>query len=94
MEQSNKGLAIASLVLGIIGILTSFFCMCFMPFIAPFLGIPGLVLGIIGIRKKEGGMAIAGTILSSITLILSLIFLMFWGVAVMSDGSNFFSNIF
>ena len=57
MEQSSKGLAIASLVLGIIGILTTFVCMCFMPFIAPFLGIPGLILGIIGIRKKEGGMA-------------------------------------
>lgn len=90
MEQSSKGLSIASLVLGILGLVCSLFFCCFVPVIAPFLGIPGLVLGIIGIRKKEGGMAIAGTILSAITLLISMLYLMFWGLFAISDAGGFY----
>lgn len=76
-RQGTSGLAIASLVLGIIGIVLSF-----VPIInnAEFiLGIIGLVLGIIGIVKTgrnsvRGGrvLAIVGTILSILAIVITL----------------------
>ena len=63
----KKGLSIASMVLGICGLLA--WCL-------PLFGYPvcvtGLVLGIIGIKKGGKGMAIAGIILCAITLALTI----------------------
>lgn len=65
--QENKGLSIASMVLGICG---------FLAWCIPLFGYPvcivGLVLGIVGIKKGGKGMAIAGIIMSAITLVLTL----------------------
>ena len=65
--EEKKGLSIASMILGIVGLLA--WCI-------PLLGFPvcitGLILGIIGIKKGGKGMAIAGIILCSITLLLTL----------------------
>lgn len=63
MEKKKKGLAIASLCLGILGIAFSF---C--GGIGMVIGIPGLILGIVGLVKKQGALAIVGTILSIIAL--------------------------
>lgn len=68
--NDSKGLAIASLVLGIVGLLLNF-CLGVLGII---FAIIGLILGIIAIVKKQGGMAIAGTVLSTIALLVTL----FW----------------
>lgn len=68
-EKQSKGLAIASLVLSIIAILG-----CYIPFLNIFsilMAVIGLILGIVAIVKKQGGMGIAGTIISIISLIIA-----------------------
>ena len=70
-QQPGKTKAIASLVLGIVGIVLDFF------FVTIFLSAIGCVLGIVGIimysgAKKEGfvgGMATAGLVLSIIAVV-------------------------
>jgi amino acid transporter len=82
--EEGNGLAIASLVLGILS-LTGFFI---------FTGVPAIITGIISLRKKqkERGMSIAGIIMGSIGTLLSfffvlaLIFIIGWGI--MSDPSH------
>ncbi len=67
-EPEKKGLSIASLVLGICGIVG-----CCLPILGYPVAITGLVLGIIGKNKGAKGMAIAGIIISCITLALTLL---------------------
>lgn len=66
--NETKGFSIASMVLGIIG---------FVAWCLPLLGYPvcitGLILGIVGINKGGKGMAIAGIVMCSITLLLTLV---------------------
>ncbi len=66
-----SGKAVASLVLGIIGLLFVF-TVFFSP-VSIILGIVGLVLGIISVKKARSGLGIAGIILSSISLGIGLI---------------------
>lgn len=65
--EEKKGLSIASMILGIVGLVA--WCL-------PIVGFPvcltGLILGIIGIKKGGKGMAIAGIIMCSITLLLTI----------------------
>lgn len=67
-QNSAKGFAIASMVLGIVG---------FVAWCLPIIGFPvtivGLVLGIIAINKGTKGMAVAGVIMCAITLVITLI---------------------
>ncbi len=71
-RQSN-GLPVAALVLGILGVLTFWFVL------GGALGIVGLILGLIGLsRVRKGqatgkGMAIAGTVLSGLAIVLTSI---------------------
>lgn len=73
MEQrplkKGSGFAIASLVLGIVGMV---FACCFF-WLSFVLGIVGLVLGIISlVQGRDGkGMAVAGTILSGISFLIA-----------------------
>lgn len=66
--KDRSGLAIASLVLGCISILT---------WIIPLLGYPttivGLILGILGLKSSKKGMAVAGIILCAIFLVVTLL---------------------
>ena len=55
------------MVLGIVGILA-----CCIPLFGIPVNLVGLILGIVGIRKGGKGMAIAGIILCSIFLILTI----------------------
>lgn len=70
-QQESKGLAIASMVLGIVSLVVG--C-C-----ASYLGIPtaiaGLITGIISLVQKKGGkgMAIAGVIMSAIAIVFIVI---------------------
>ncbi len=68
--KASNGMSIASMVLGIIGIIM--FCI---PYFAIPAAIVGLILGIVSIRTHKGGrgMAIAGLILSIIALLFGLL---------------------
>ena len=66
-QNEKTGLSIASMVLGIVGILA-----CCIPLFGIPVNLVGLILGIVGIRKGGKGMAIAGIILCSIFLILTI----------------------
>lgn len=83
--QKPVGLGVASMVLGIISLLLS----CCIPYLPLILAILGLVLGIAGVGKNQGGkgMAIAGIVCSSISLIPA-IFLAFVGASLFSELSN------
>ena len=64
----QKGFSIASMILGIVG---------FLAWCIPLFGFPvcltGLILGIVGIKKGGKGMAIAGIIMSAITLVMTIV---------------------
>ena len=79
-EKTAKGFGIASLVLGLV----SLFC-CGL-----FTGIPGLIFGIISIRKKkeQNGMAIAGIIICGIAIVFTtLVFV----IALISSATSSYS---
>jgi hypothetical protein len=67
--NGGKGLAIASLVLGILSLCASAAWWCGGP-----ISIVGLVLGALGVKSRGKGMAIAGIILSVVGLLLLVIF--------------------
>ncbi|HJJ47949.1 MAG TPA: DUF4190 domain-containing protein [Methanocorpusculum sp.] len=69
-DESKKGLSIASLVLGIIGL----FCLPVIP------SILAVIFGAMCISKKQGskGLAIAGIVLGVISLIMTVICIIFW----------------
>lgn len=69
---------IASMVLGIVSIVFSFFCQCVSIITAPI----GLILGIVDLKKnpsKPKGMAITGIVLSAISLLMFVAVLLFFG---------------
>lgn len=73
------GLAITSMILGIVGILVSC-CFYWLTFIC---AVVGLILGIIALKKKTAGkgMAIAGIILNAISAVFGVV-MIFLGTAV------------
>src|SRR5438477_2606973 len=72
--QQSKGLAVAALVLGIVGVATFFI------FLGGLLGIVALVLGIVAIRQTQKGqasghgMAVAGTVLGGAAIVITAIY--------------------
>ena len=65
----RKGLAIASLVLGILSLCGSVSFLC-----GGLISLIGIVLGALGINSKSKSMAIAGIVLSALGLILTIVF--------------------
>lgn len=90
----DNGLAIASLVLGILS-----FCGFFL-----FTGIPAIITGALSLRKgqKERGMSIAGIILGGLATLLSLVFALIIGIIMFigmsypngpeADGETFYDE--
>lgn len=71
-EKKSNGLAVASLVLGIVSIVFSFF----LQWLGLIIGIVGIVLGVMAKKKNPSGMATAGLVLSIIgTVLCALIFI-------------------
>ena len=68
-SQKGNGVAIASLICGIFGLIT---CCC-NPIINLPLSIAALVCGILGIKSQNKGMAIAGIVLGSVGILLGII---------------------
>jgi len=72
----GNAVAVVSLILGIV----SFPMMCCCSFISIPVSIGGIVCGLIGMQKPQGkGMAVAGLILSAISLVLTGGLLLLWG---------------
>jgi hypothetical protein len=72
----KKGLAIASLILGILSLCASLGWWCGGP-----ISIVGLVLGFLGVKSSGKGMAIAGMILSAIGVLLTIVFVIISSVS-------------
>ena len=84
----GKGLAIASLVLGILSLCASAAWWCGGP-----ISIVGLVLGALGLKTSGKGMAIAGMVLSVIGLLLVVIFrVLFRGLAMSNWIQQFLTS--
>lgn len=82
--QGGKGMAIASMILGIVSIVTS--CIWY-------LGIPcaivGLILGILHNKKNEkSGMATAGIVCSIISLVLVILILVLAAIGFAALGAS------
>jgi len=65
----KKGLAIASLVLGILG-----FCSSIIPICGGLFGLVGVVLGFLGLKSSGKGMAIAGIVLGGLGILAAIVF--------------------
>lgn len=65
-NQEGGGLALASMVLGIIGLVAWFLPMFGLP-----ISINGLILGVFALKSKNSGKATAGIVLSVIGLVLA-----------------------
>lgn len=79
-KKDRKGFCIASMVLGIIALVL--FCVWYLSIPCAILAV---IFGILGIKSKGKGMAIAGLVTGSIGLVVSvliIIFLVIVGVAV------------
>ncbi|WP_299024943.1 DUF4190 domain-containing protein [uncultured Thermanaerothrix sp.] len=68
VSSNRPGLAIASLVLGLITLLAWCLPICGAP-----LAIAGIITGILGLNSASRGMAIVGLILSGLGLVLSIV---------------------
>lgn len=82
-QEKPKGFAVASMILGICSVLGS----CCLFFFTMITSIAGLVLGIVSLKRNEDGkgMAIAGIVLSSIGILLSIFTIIFF-VCAMLEG--------
>ena len=78
-QKKGRGMAIASMVLGIVSIIL---CCCG-NFVTVTLALIGLILGIVSQAQKSNGIAIAGIITSAFGLVFGII-----GVALMFAGIN------
>lgn len=73
-EKKSNGLAIASLVLGLVAIVFSFIGLS-IPF-GLIIGIVGIILGVMAKKKNPCGMATAGLVLSIIgTVLCAIVFI-------------------
>ncbi|ACU40441.1 DUF4190 domain-containing protein [Actinosynnema pretiosum subsp. pretiosum] len=85
-QPAQNGLATGSLVLGVVGLLLSF--IPFIGVIAWPLVIVGLVLGLVAVSKltrnpaNSKGLAISGTVLSALGLVVCVLWLVGFGAAV------------
>ncbi|MEG2377009.1 MAG: DUF4190 domain-containing protein [Clostridia bacterium] len=81
--NGKSGMATASMVLGIISIV---FGCCF--YISLPIAIVGLVLGILSYKSNKSGMALAGIIMSSVAIVVTVI------VIILGFSTAVFSNAF
>jgi hypothetical protein len=70
-QQKGAGLAITSLVLGIVALFLSW--IPFVNYIAVILGVVGLVLGVVGIWKSKRVMSIIGSAICLLAIIVSFV---------------------
>ena len=80
--KKTPGMAIASLVLGIVSIVTG----CCIYYLSIPCAILAIVFGVIVLRKNEGGrgMCIAGIICGAVGILLSILLIIFAGILIAS----------
>lgn len=83
----QKGLAIASLVVGVINL-----CAWLLPICGGPIAIAGLVMGYFGLKSSQRNLAIAGMVLSGITLCLAVVNAIL-GVALGPSIEDVFNSI-
>ncbi len=82
-RQGGEGVAIASMVLGIVSLVFVWFWPISLP-----CAIIGLVLGISGRSSRGHGMAIAGIVCSLVTLSIQALLVLWFFVLLLSAASN------
>lgn len=85
--KKGSGLAIAALILGIVAMVTAFIPVVniFLPFI---LACAAIVLGIIGLVKKQGAMALIGLILAAVSIIVAIIMVVVYAYQIGSEAGK------
>ena len=85
-DPSKNGLAVASLVMGILG-------MCFM-FGGFIFDILGIIFGALSLKSQKQGFAKAGLILSIVAIALSILLFFLLILIAISEGGYYFSYDF
>lgn len=89
VEGDRSGLAIASLVIGILSLCGGWL----VPVCGQILIVIGLIVGFMGLKSKQRGLAIAGIALNFVGLCVSLVYLIFFGgTAFLSLIQGLFPN--
>ena len=87
-SQNGGGAAIASLVCGLIALLTSFLAACCYWVIPVPLALAGIVTGFMGMKSDKRGMAIAGLICSIIALLISSVWFILFLIGLAAGGAQ------
>ena len=74
-SSARKGFAIASLVMGIVGLVGSCCSLATFGVLSLLLGVVGLIFGILGLKSQGKGMAIAGIIMAALNLVIGVLIL-------------------
>ncbi|HJJ28614.1 MAG TPA: hypothetical protein O0X70_04405 [Methanocorpusculum sp.] len=83
-DTEKKGLSIASLVLGIFGLIMD----CVIPIVGIIACIVAIILGAVAIHKKQGvkGLSIAGIVLGIVGLVFAVLFVTIIAAALVAYG--------
>jgi hypothetical protein len=79
--KDQSGLAIGSLVLGILSL-----CAWFLPICGGPIATGAVVLGVLGMKSSKRGIAIAGIVLGAIGIVLSLLNAVLGGLIALGGG--------
>ncbi|KJL19842.1 membrane protein [Microbacterium azadirachtae] len=87
-QKTGSGLGIAALILGILALVGA--VIPFLNYVAWILGLVGLILGIVALvqKNRRKGVAVAGTIISGVAIILSIVLAMVYTAAFASAVSD------
>lgn len=86
-KKDKKGFAIASLVLGLVGLIA-----WFIPIIGIIVGVLGIVFGALSVKSSKRGFAIAGIILSILCIIGSVIYAIYSAYVVSQVLTDFYAG--
>lgn len=93
-DNTAHDLALASMILGIVSIVSSLICCCSIAawVVSIICAIVGIVLGVIAKDSKgrREGMAIAGIICSIVAIVISVILLILLAIGVYADSMGYF----
>lgn len=87
-QKMGSGLGIAALILGIFALVGA--VIPFLNYVAWVIGVVGLILGIIALvqKNRRKGVAVAGTIISAVAIVLSIVLAIAYTVAFASAVSS------
>ena len=88
MSGDKSGLAIASLVCGIIALVTSFVAACCYWVIPVPLAIVGIITGVMGKNSEKKSLAIAGIVCSVVAFLISMIWLVLFLIGLAAGGNQ------